>query len=334
MNRARRTSPDRPRNRLKRLRGGVRFPVLVLIAFSFALGAWQLAQSWGDAPSRGERIYAKLVEWGVDAQGLVPPVDQAEIDRRVEELWSDDGEVRVRAARWLAARGIRDTGGQIAASMTDPGTLRPCQLAHSLGKLGDDQWVDALLVAAKQPSNTDLRTCAAIALSDIASPRAVDALTELTREDPSRTFGVRALGEAGDPRALGHLRWLRGRAASAGQRQTIELAIERVELLSRPDPVPGLLGRLERSVSGARIDEWALRHLARRGDQRCVAPLSRMFADPGNSTRTREMLAAALLAHQSEGFDALAYAADTAGAETRGIASIALRVSANERRTR
>jgi len=319
--RAQSTSPQRGR---RRLRSGKAFPVLILLVFCAGQAALRLSRSWADAPSSAERIYATLVEWGVDDSGLVPPADQTEIDRRVQQLWSDDGEVRVRAAHWLAARGLRDAGDQIAASMADPGTQRPCQRAHSLGKLGDDQWVDELLIAAKQPDNTDLRTCATIALTDIASSRAVDALIELTREDPSRTFGVRALGEAGDQRALDHLLWLRGQATSSGQRRAIETVIGRVEVLSQPDPASELLRRVEASAADQRIDEWALRHLARRADPRCVERLSRVFVKQHQGRRTRELLAAALLAHGSEGRHALARAARLTMPDVREIASIAL----------
>jgi len=325
------TSPQRGRRWVRS--GGV-FPVLILFVFCAGQAALELGRSWAEAPSSAERIYATLVEWGADASGLVPPVDQAEIDRRIEQLWSDDGEVRVRAAHWLSARGLRDTGEQIAASMADPDTRRPCLLAHSLGKLGDDQWVDELLAAAKQPYNTDLRSCATIALTNIASTRAVDALIELTREDLFRTFAVRALGEAGDPRALAHLRWLRSRATSEGQRQTIVLAIERVELLSHPDPVPALIRRVEASATGRNIDEWALRHLARRSDPRCVEPLSQVFGEQGHGRRARELLAATVLAHGADGRAALERAARGERPDAREIAAIALSLGADAQTAR
>jgi len=313
----------------KWLRSGGAFPVIVFVALCVGQASLQIARSRAEAPSSAERMYAALIEWGVDAPGLVPPVDEGEVDRRIAQLWSDDGEVRVRAARWLAARGLRASGDQIAASMADPGTLRPCQLAHSLGKLGDDQWVDELLVAAKQRSNADLRTCAAIALTHIASSRAIDALIDLTRDDPSRMFAVRALGEAGDPQALEHLRWLRRRAAKPSQRMTIELAIERVELLAQPDPQPDLIQRVERSAREERVDDWALRHLARRADSRSVEPLAGLLSAPEYDRRTRELLAAAILAHGGDGRAALARIADAEALEASKIASSALELDAS-----
>jgi len=306
------------------------FPVIVFVAFCVGQTALQITRSRAEAPSSAERIYAALIEWGVESPGLLPPVDEAEVDRRIAQLWSDNGEVRVRTARWLAARGLRGSGDQIAASMADPGTSRPCQLAHSLGKLGDDQWVDELLVAAKQPSNTDLRTCAAIALTHIASTRAIDALIGLTRDDPSRMFAVRALGEAVDPQALEHLRWLRSRAAKPSQRMTIELAIERVELLAQPDPVPHLVRRVERSTHDMRVNEWTLRHLARHSDSRNVQPLARLFSEPDHDIRTRELIAAALLAHGGEGRAALDHIAGTKTPDMRNVASTALSLVSND----
>lgn len=305
------------------IRGAI-LPVLVLSVFCAGQIAWQLARNHADAPSSAQRIYAALVEWGADASDLLPPVDEPEIDRRMALLWSDDSEERVRAAHWLAARGIRRAGGQIAASMADPGTQRPCQLAHSLGKLGDDQWVDELLVAAKQPYNTDLRTCATIALKDIASVKAVGALIELVRGDPSRLLAVQALGQMGDPRALEQLRSLRSRATSEGQHRTANLAIERIELLLKPDPIPELFRRIEDSAAGGSIDEWALRQVVRRGDARCAESIARLFVVPGYSRRTRELLAAALLSCGNDGRDALARAMRDGRDEAREIASIAL----------
>lgn len=307
------TGPHRLRSVRKFIRAEAAFPILILLVFTGGLSARQFLRARADAPSSAERIYATLVEWGADASGLVPPADDAEIDRRVAQLWNSDGEVRVRAARWLAMRGLRDTGDEIAASMADPDTQRPCQLAHSLGKLGDEQWVDELLVAATQPENTDLRTCATIALADIASPRSVDALIELTREDPSRVFAVRALGETGDRRALEHLRRLLDEASRAPNRRTIELAIERVELLSQADPWRDLVRHFEESARRGRIDEWTLRHLVRLNDPRSIEPIARQFTAPAHSRRTREILAAALLAHGTDGQNALDIASRSAG---------------------
>lgn len=319
------TRSNRLRRMPKFLRADAVFPILILLVFTGGLSARQLLRARADAPSSAERIYATVVEWGADASGLVPPASDAEIDRRIAQLWNSDGEVRVRAARWLSVRGLRDTGDEIAASMADPGTQRPCQLAHSLGKLGDEQWVDDLLIAATQPENMDLRTCATIALADIASPRAVDALIELTREDPSRVFAVRALGETGDRRALEHLRRLLDESRRTPNRRTIEIAIERVELLSQAHPWPDLVRRVEASADRGRIDEWALRHLVRLNDPRSIEPLARQLATPTHSRRTHELLAAALLAHGTQGQQALATASRSgAQPDVRAVAQIAL----------
>jgi len=143
-----------------------------------------------------------------------------------------------------------------------------------------------------------------------------------------RLNAVRALGEAGEPRALDHLRWLRSRATTDGQRQTIGLAIERVELLSQPDPVPDLIHLVEASAAERRIDEWALRHLARRADPRSVEPLSRVFVEQSHRRRALELLAAALLAHGGEGREALARAAQIEISDVREVASIATSLGA------
>lgn len=130
-------------------------------------------------PDLEQQIAAKLVSWGVAPDGMRLPVSDEAVDRHIRMLQSPIGEKRVRAARWLSARGVRRGEEAIAEAMTDPGTARPCQLAHELGGLGSNRWVDTLANAARNPSSTDLRVCATIALGKVASPKAVQALSEV-----------------------------------------------------------------------------------------------------------------------------------------------------------
>jgi len=173
-------------------------PLLLLLGFGAAQVARQYHQAGAQAPTSAQRIYAALVEWGADSSDLIPPVDQADIDRHLAQLRSRNGEDRVRAARWLAARGVRDAGNEIAASMLDPGTLRPCQLAHSLGHLGDERWVGELVAAANQTGNTDLRVCATMGLRSLASDQACEAIIDLARSGEAPGAAIEALGIIGD----------------------------------------------------------------------------------------------------------------------------------------
>jgi len=69
------------------------------------------------APDTSVRIAATLVSWGLTTDGLSVEVRADEIDRHVALLRNPDGEERVRAADWLASRGVRDAGPHIAAAM-------------------------------------------------------------------------------------------------------------------------------------------------------------------------------------------------------------------------
>ena len=69
-----------------------------------------------------------------------------------------------------------------------------------MGELGDDRWVDELIAATRQTSNTDLRVCATIALGDLQSLKAVEALIESYRNDG--LFALNALSRIADPTTL------------------------------------------------------------------------------------------------------------------------------------
>ncbi|MCI0629509.1 MAG: hypothetical protein L0Y44_02515, partial [Phycisphaerales bacterium] len=125
-------------------RHGLRGVFVILLAFVLTMTAVQGLSELRERPNQSQRIAAIIVSWGVSPEGFRVPVEQDEIDRRVALLRSADGEQRVRAAHWLAAHGVREAGAAIVASMHDPATLRPCQLAHALGQLGDGQWTSEL----------------------------------------------------------------------------------------------------------------------------------------------------------------------------------------------
>ncbi len=262
------------------------------------------------APDTSVRIAATLVSWGLTTDGLSVGVSAEEIDRHVALLRSPDGEERVRAADWLASRGVRDAGPQIAAAMADARTLRPCQLAHSLGQLGDEQWVGTLVAAAKQPRSLDLRACATLALSEIASPSSVDALIDLGRLDSSRRMALEALGRIGDPSALEFLRSVATSPRNEAEGKIARRAVERIELMQRADPVPLLVARLKTSGRGGRLETWAVRGLARLHDARAVPALLDALRRPQISRNERIVVAAGLLAHGEAGTAALQQVVD------------------------
>lgn len=280
-------------------------PVVAFFALVLVMTGARIHQERMMRPSPSERIAATLVSWGLAPDGFSPPVSDEEIAERRRRLRSDDGEERVRAARWLADRGVREAGEAIAASMTDAATLRPCQLAHSLGHLGDPRWSDELIAAARQTGNTDLRVCAVIALRELASEGTIDALIELSSDPVTGLIAVEALGEIGDSRALPTLRSLHATTDDTFIRNQAARAMSRIETLQSDDPIDELIERVELSVVEGSLDRWAVRILAQSGDARAVAALSAVMESARLSIRKRETVAAALLALRPAGVAAL-----------------------------
>ncbi len=265
----------------------------------------RMVQGWREAPDARQRIAAHLVSWGCRPPGLLLPVDNAEVQRRIDALRSPDGEERVRAASWLADHGVRDSAPEIVAAMWSPGTGRPCQLAHSLGGLGYAEAVDDLLDAANQTSNTDLRVCALMGLSHLASDTAVEGLLALCDDPFTARLAVEGLGEIADERALPRLHRIISESDIRSLRRAAILAVERIDLVTADDPTPGLARRVLDAAARGQIDAWAIRWLARVRDDRAVASLEIAIGEPRLGRSDCEVLAAALLAFGAEGREAL-----------------------------
>lgn len=258
-------------------------------------------------PDLPQKIVAKLTSWGLSLKGIRIPVNRKEIRQRLADLQSPIGEVRVQAAHWLAARGLRNTGSSIAAAMYTPGTRRPCQLAHSLGYLGDPRWTTTLVQATQNPTNADLRVCATLALEQLQSPQAVQGLIEVYKRDSAPWTAIKALGKIGDASALPMLRNVVRHPRDATERRLAQQAIERIELLQRPDPVPGLIKRIETSAEAGAVEQWAVRQVAERHDKRGAAALRQALRrlGYGGNTIDRVVIAAGLLALGEPGRQAL-----------------------------
>ncbi|MCH7545761.1 MAG: HEAT repeat domain-containing protein, partial [Planctomycetes bacterium] len=295
----------------------------LIAAFTLVMILGQVIATRRAAPATSVRIAATLVSWGLTIDGLSIPVSTDEIDRHIAQLESPDGEVRVRAANWLASRGVREAGPHIAAAMVDEGTLRPCQLAHSLGHLGDDQWTGLLVAAAKQTRNLDLGACATIALCEIASPSSVDAMLELCKAGESRWTTLEALGRIGDPSALEFLQSVADSPRDKAERELAQLAIERIELMQSSDPVPDLVARVRKVHAGARFDSWAVRAIAKLHDARGVPALQEALDRPQVTRDDRILLAAGLLALGQEGTDSLREIVVTQPQSRAGLTALA-----------
>jgi len=279
--------------------------VLIWVGFIVVFGLAQMIMSRRTAPDTRQQIAATLVRWGLSVDGLALPVQPAEVDRRIADLRSPHGEVRVQAAAWLASHGVRDSGGNIAAAMDDPITRRPCQLAKSLGELGDEYWTDTLIAAMQQRSNADLRVCATLALGDLQSPQAVEALIEAYRSGGMGTTALSALGRLADPTTLAFFKQVEADSPRATERNIARTAIERIALLQAPDPVASLIQRLDDQVCEGRIEQWTVRRIAECRDNRSVPALQRALLQLEDHDH-QVWMTAALLAHGVTGQKTLA----------------------------
>ncbi len=130
-------------------------------------------------------------------------------DRRAEAPLIDalrgDSEYLVRDKAALALGAFRSPS--VADALVEAlrrDAARDETIGLSLAKIADDRLVDRLLEIVKDRANSDIfRIGAARALGIMRSPRAVETLITLTKEDPDyRVAAVRALGKIGDPRAV------------------------------------------------------------------------------------------------------------------------------------
>jgi len=303
----------------------------LFVLLSVFIGVMSLPEFWSDGPDASQRIAAIIVSWGVALEDSQPPVDRESVDRHLRLLRRGQGEQRIEAARWLASHGVREAAGPIARAMEDPLTTRPCQLAHSLGRLGDGRWSDQLVRAANQSYNRDLQICATIGLKKLASRQTVEALIDLAQHGTARTTAIEALGVIGDARATPDLREIVNSSTNRFERRAARTALQRIERLNRKDPVPALLARLKASLDDGHVNEWALRWLANKADERAVPRLVSYLNRSTVSTKQREYLAAALLAHDKAGISALRHVADS-DSPGRGVAQSALSL-VNTKRT-
>ena len=154
--------------------------------------------------------------------------------------------------------------------MLDPGTRRPCQLAKSLGALGDERWSDMLVAAVRQDANADLRVCAAHALGALAAHESVDDLIEAYQHNAAPTYVLSALGHIADPSSMSFLQSVAASPRSEPEQWAVKIAIDRVRTMQQPNPVPALIDRVQQSLAMGSLDAWAIRKLAEASDDRAV----------------------------------------------------------------
>ena len=290
---------DKPKTKNRPGAWGYKSFMLLVVLGSLAMGGMRVAIHRRARPNVSQQIAATLVSWGVSLDAVAVPVDRSQADQWIAQLRSPISETRVQAADWLASHGVRSSAGRIARSMDDPGTRRPCQLAKSLGSLGDDRWADKLILATRQTGNVDLQVCATLALGELQPPRAVEALIDVYRNDVAPAMALEALGRIADPASLDFLRSVAAEPRNKSERVLANLAIQRVLLMQQPDPTAALIARLRSQSAQGSINPWTIRKLASIGDTRAVAAMSEVF--PGARRDEQIGLAGALLMHGEPG---------------------------------
>jgi len=284
------------------------------VAGVLAVGIVQLFLRNEPTPTVPQQIHARLISWGLLLNNLAPPVSQDEIDQHIALLRSDISEARIQAANWLSKHGIRNSAAAIVAAMKDCSTSRPCQLAKSLGALGDDRFVPELVQATQHPSNMDLRVCATMALEQIQSPKTIDALISVYDRNAAATTAIKALGKIAHPSALPFLQRVATNPRNETERKLANQAMERLELMASFDPIPDLLDLLQKSMHpeqhgdrhAGQIDVWSARKLAELADPRTISVLENCLRNlPPTHIDNLVTLTACLIAHGDPGLDAI-----------------------------
>ncbi|MBI4023879.1 MAG: HEAT repeat domain-containing protein [Verrucomicrobia bacterium] len=175
------------------------------------------------------------------------------------------------AERWEAARELARWRDKISvpalrrALRDDDGTIRTCQIAIALGRIGDPSAIPALAQAIEHPSNLDLRICAAHALGEIGdssvAPILVRRANDASLREDDQGSAILALGEIGAADALPILHAI----AEDAQRWTAirdlaRSAIQQTEIVQADNPIPLLLEQIRRH-RGWIADEWTYRKL-------------------------------------------------------------------------
>lgn len=270
------------------------------------MGSVEFASRRANAPDLEQQIAARLIRWGHTLDGFSLPVASKEIEIQIDNLQSPISEQRVRAADWLASHGVRSAGPDIAAAMIDPRTLRPCQLAKDLGRLGDSAWTNALIDASLQSSNRDVAACATYGLCELAVSGSIDALKENYRRNIAPIFALDALGQIADPAVTDFLRQVANKPRNPIEENAVRRALENTGIMSQRHPEIGLIEKFKAQGQGNSSNEWAIRKLSYIKSEQVVAALAEALRVCNETQNERQLsLAAALLAQGPPGKIAL-----------------------------
>ncbi len=253
--------------------------------------------------ARFNRTFADAVwDWS-QAGANARPLSPNEREKLFEQLASPEP-----AERWMAAGTLaswRESAAlwPLVAAMEDAeGTRRTCVISFALGKLDNPAAVPALIEAARQRSNVDLRVCATHSLGRIGAESAVRFLAKRSA-DPSvnqgdRSVAISALGEIGSPSALPALQALASTGEDPMLRSFAASAIRQIGLLEG-DAIGKLLGAIGDNRDWIQ-DDWILAQLHRRWNDRIVTRLNELLRANRILSRGLKLQITALLAAKHE----------------------------------
>ena len=120
---------------------------------------------------------------------------------------------------------------------------------------------------------------------------------------------MEALGKIAEPSTLPFLRSVAEHPRNRDERRLALRAIEHAQIMAQSDPVPALTRRVEDSALGRFLDDWAVRKLVDRGDDRAVSVFAQAIGRHNLTEDDQIVLAAALLTLGKPGMTALRSAA-------------------------
>jgi len=214
-----------------------------------------------------ERAFSKQVaafEGSVSAEEKLSAEARAKLQTVLRE---GTPEARVDAARELARWRDRASVGELVAAMRDgSGVRRPCQIAHSLGRIGDPAALPALQEALDHPNNADLRACAAIAIGRIGDASTLafllDRITDPELSEGAQASALIAVWDIASPSAIPDLRRIATTHPRDDLREMAAAGARALGCLNAAAPTEALLEELVRNRPWVRSG-WILRQIER-----------------------------------------------------------------------
>ncbi|MDD3566085.1 MAG: HEAT repeat domain-containing protein [Methanothrix sp.] len=214
-----------------------------------------------------------------DPKAVAPLIEALKDERPVVQLWAASSLVKLGKAEYF---------NRITAMLDNGDPYLYSEVIMALGETGDPRAIDPLIEAFNYADTGDCRAelpdfeCrlvymyAVFGLVGFDDPRVVAPLTDVLRDGASelRVSAAQALGNIGDPQAIGALTYV---AQKDGDPKVREAAKEALEKIGDPRTVDQLIEALKDEDGLAR--EGAVTALGETGDPRAIDPLIEALKD-------------------------------------------------------